>query len=172
MMSLLFATMIATAQPIDRTYEGQWYVSDSTDNNTGEREVYAFQTYIDRTDYMSLRLICYEGQPIFFVEWDKIAFPSQTVLTIGPVATPDSEPDEKSYVFRKSNEDSILRGLQASPEVSQSIISAIGDAKYLTVTAHLSSGSRTVGIEVDGTQRAWSRVSRHCPIQILPQPPI
>jgi hypothetical protein len=172
MMSLLLAAMIAAAQPIDRTFEGEWYISDVTDNNTGEREVYAFQTFIDRSDYMSLRLICLEGKPTFFVEWDKLAFPSQTVLTIGPVASPDSEPYEKSYVFRKSNEDLTLRGLQATPEVSQSIISAIGDAKYVTVTAHLSSGNRTVGIEVDGTQRAWSRVSRHCPVQILPQPPI
>ena len=157
----------------DRTYEGNWYVSDETDNNTGAREVYAFQLHVkaDDPDFVTLTLRCSKGKPTFFVDWDKLTFPDQTVLTIGPVANSDSEPIEQQYVFEKS-EDAIERGLRASPEISSRIVSAIGQAKYLTITAHLESGTRTVGMDVDGTERAWNRVSRHCPIALMPRPPI
>ena len=173
MISIIIAAAATQAQPADRTYEGDWYVSDSTDNNTGEREVYAFQTYLERGDpnFVTLTMRCSNGRPTFFVEWQDVAFPDQSVLTIGPVANPDSEPAEERYVFEKSA-DVIDRGLRASPETSAKIVSAIGDAKYATVTAHLASGTRTIGMEVDGTQRAWSRVSRHCPVRVMPRPPL
>ena len=172
MIGLLFL-LAAQAQPADRTYEGDWYVSDDTDNNTGERKVYAFQTYLKRgdPDYVTLTMRCSNGKPTFFVEWEDLAFPDQAVLTIGPVANSDSEPAEERYVFEKS-EDVIERGLHASPETSAKIVSAIGQAKYAIITAHLASGKRTVGMDVDGTQRAWSRVSRHCPVRIMPRPPL
>ena len=172
MIGLLFL-LAAQAQPADRTYEGDWYVSDDTDNNTGERKVYAFQTYLKRgdPDYVTLTMRCSNGKPRFFVEWEDLAFPDQAVLTIGPVANSDSEPAEERYVFEKS-EDVIERGLHASPETSAKIVSAIGQAKYAIITAHLASGKRTVGMDVDGTQRAWSRVSRHCPVRIMPRPPL
>src|SRR4051812_33409677 len=92
--SLILASLIATAaqaQPTDRTHEGNWYVGDQTDNNTGEREVYAMQIYIKKNDpdFVTLRMRCWEGKPTFFVEWQDIAFPDQAVLTIGPVASSD-----------------------------------------------------------------------------------
>jgi hypothetical protein len=168
---LLFVA--AHAQLVDRSQEGDWYVSDNTDNNTGEREVYAFQLHLEQGDpeYVTLALRCSNGKPTFFVEWQDLAFPDQAVLTIGPVASPDSEPAEERYVFEKSK-DVLERGLRASPETSAKIISAIAQAKYATVTAHLAYGTKTVGMDVDGTQRAWSRVSRHCPVRIMPQPPL
>jgi hypothetical protein len=169
----LVLLLAAQAQPADRTYEGDWYVSDTTNNNTGEREVYAFQTYLKRgdPDYVTLTMRCSKGRPTLFVEWQDLPFPDQAVLTIGAVANPDSEPAEERYVFEKS-EDAIERGLRASPDTSAKIVSAIGQAKYATVTAHLASGPRTVGIDVEGTQRAWSRVSRHCPVRTMPRPPL
>jgi hypothetical protein len=173
MMSLIVAMAIAQAPPVDRAYEGDWYVSDDTDNNTGERKVYAFQLYLKKNDpnYVTLTMRCSSGKPTLFVEWEHLAFPDQVVLTIGPVANSDSEPKEQQYVFEKS-EDPIERGLRASPETSETIVSAIGEAKYATVTAHLAPGTRTIGIDVDGTQRAWSRVSRHCPVRIMTRPPL
>jgi hypothetical protein len=172
-ISVLIASTVAHAGPNDRTYEGNWYVSDTTDNNTGEREVYAFQMHLERDDpdFVTLRMRCSKGQPTFFVEWEHLPFPDQTVLTLGPVANPDSEPTEQQYVFQKS-EDPVENGLRASPETSAKIVAAMGQAKYLTVTAYLESGIRTVGMDVDGTQRAWSRVSRHCPVQTMPRPPL
>jgi hypothetical protein len=173
MIGFLLAATLAASQSPDRTYEGDWYIADSTDNNTGRREVYAFQTFIKGKDYVSLRMVCADGTPAFVVEWEDIVFPDHTVLTLGPVFGPDAEPQESAYVFRQSITDGVIdRGLIAAPEVSKTIISAIGDAKYVTVKAHLPSGSRTVGIEVDGTASAWKRVSRHCPVAILPLPPI
>lgn len=157
----------------DRTYEGDWYVSDDTDNNTGERKVYAFQLHFEKNDpgYLTLTMRCTNGKPTFFVDWTEISFPDEAVITIGPAASQAFPPKEDQYVFEKS-EDVTESGLRASPETSARIISAIGRAKYATITAHLSSGSRTVGVEVAGTQGAWSRVSRHCPVQRMPRPPL
>jgi hypothetical protein len=173
MISLLVGLAVAQAQPASRTFEADWYISDQTDNNTGEREVYAFQTYLKKNDpnFVTLTMRCSKGKPTFFVEWHDLAFPDQTVLTLGPVANPDAEPAEERYVFEKS-EETLERGLRASPDTSAKIVAAIGLAKYSTVTAHLASGTRTVGVDVDGTQRAWSRVSRHCPVRIMPRPPL
>jgi hypothetical protein len=162
-----------SAKPIDRAYEGDWYVSDTTDNNTGAREVDAFQLHLKRDDpnFVTLRMRCTSGKPTFFIEWEDAVFPDHTVVTIGPVLTPDSEPAEQQYVFDKVNGD-VERGLRASPETSAKIVAALGTVKYATVTAYLATGSKTVGIDVAGTQRAWSRVTRHCPVQILPLLPL
>jgi hypothetical protein len=172
MIPLLLMLAVQTP-PADRSHEGDWYVSDTTDNNTGEREVYAFQTYLKRGDptYVTLTMRCSSGKPTFFVDWQDVSFPDQAVLTIGPVASPDSEPAEQQYVFQKSD-DPIERGMRASPETSAKIIAAIGEAKYAIITAHLSFGSPTVGIDVSGTQGAWNRVLRHCPIQKVQRPPL
>lgn len=173
MLSNLGVAISTQAEPVDRTYEGDWYVSDDTDNNTGERKVDAFQMYLKRGDpnYVTLRMRCSHGKPTFFVEWEGVVFPEQAVLTIGSVATPDSEPTSVRYLFEKSD-DVVERGLRASPDTSAKIVSSIGEAKYATVPAHLSYGSRTVGMDVAGTQRAWSRVTRHCPVRKWPQPPL
>lgn len=157
----------AHTEPADRKYEGVWYISDSTDNNTGEREVYAFQTYIKGDDFVGLKMRCSAGKPLFFVEWEDRDFPDQTVLTIG--STEIGAAAEQPYVFEKST-DTIERGLRASSETSAKIVTALAQVKHASFTAHLASGSRLVVIEVDGTQRAWARVSRHCPIRIQPLP--
>lgn len=166
--SLLCTILVlpAHAEPADRKYEGVWYISDSTDNNTGEREVYAFQTYIKADDFVGLKMRCSAGKPTFFVEWEDRDFPDQTVLTI---ASTDIGAAEQQYVFEKST-DTIERGLRASTETSAKIVTALAQAKYASFTAHLATGSRLVVIEVDGTQRAWARVSRHCPIRKQPLP--
>ena len=170
---LFAAPAVAQVLPGDRSHEGDWYVSDDTDNNAGERKVYAFQLHLkkDDPDYVTLTIRCTNGKPTFFVDWDDLAFPDQAVITIGPVAGPESEPAEAQYVFEKS-EEITEPGLRASPDTSAKIVSAIGQAKYATITAHLASGSRTVGVDVAGTQAAWSRVSRHCPVRLMQRPPL
>lgn len=169
----LLAMAASSAPPEDRKYEGDWYVSDTTDNNTGEREVYAFQLHLKRgdPDYVTLTMRCSKGKPTFFVDWQDLTFPDQAVLTLGPVATTDSEPAERQYVFEKS-EDPVENGLRASPETSAQIVAAIGQAKYMIVTAHREVGTRMVGMDVNGTQKAWDRVVRHCPIQVMARPPL
>jgi hypothetical protein len=107
---------------------------------------------------------CTEGKPTFYLDWDKVTFPDQAVINISPVANPDAEPAEEGYVFQKSkDEDNIDHGTRASRQTSAKIIAAIGQAKYGTVTAHLTSGTKSVGIDVDGTQRhgaGWSDIVR------------
>lgn len=173
-VALAALAAIGVAQIPDRKYEGDWYISDTTDNNTGEREVYAFQLHIAKDDpHVTLSMRCVAGKPEFVVEWGDVEFPSTTVLTIGPVHDPDAEPLEKPYVFVQADQSDVLqRGLHASPETSQTIIAAIGSSKYATFTAHVPSRSMTVGIKVNGTQQAWTRVIRHCPVKTLPRPPL
>ena len=167
-LALLFA---AQAQPADRTYEGDWYVSDTTNNNTGEREVYAFQLYLERPDYVTLTMRCTGGKPAFFVDWDKQTFPEVAVLSLGGATSPHNAPKMQRYVFEKS-EEATEPGLRASPETSERIVAAIGNSLFLTLTAHLTYGDRTIVTEVSGTPRAWSRVSRHCPVRIMSRPPL
>jgi hypothetical protein len=53
MFSIFIAAALVQGVPADlpdRTYESDWYVSDDTDNNTGERKVGAFQIYIKPDD--------------------------------------------------------------------------------------------------------------------------
>lgn len=165
----LITTIIAATTGTDlhaespsRTYEGVWYINDSTDNNTGEREVDAFQQYI-KEEYVTLRMRCSEGKPTFFVEWEDQAFPDQVVVSIASASV------ERPYVFEKAT-DIVQRGLRASAETSAKIITELGTSKYASITAHLASGSRTVSMEITGAQGAWRRVSRHCPIRSTPPP--
>lgn len=160
----------ASATSPTRTYEGVWYVMDSTDNNTGAREVEAFQSYIKPANYVTLRMRCSNGKPTMFVEWADVEFPDQVVLTIGPRRDLASATNDQQYVFAKSD-DPVESGLRAAPETSSAIVSAMTGAKYALVVAHLSSGRRAVDMDVDGTAGAWSRVSRHCPIRTSQPPP-
>ena len=152
----------------DRTYEGDWYISDDTDNNTGERKVYAFKIHLNSRDpeFVTLTMRCSNGKPAFYIDWNGLTFPAKAVVSIGP-----ADQTEAQYVFEKS-EETTEPGLRASPETSAAIVSAIGNARYATITSHLPSGSRSVGIDVAGSQGAWSRVSRHCPVRLLPRPPL
>lgn len=167
------STTAAWAEPNDRTYEGDWYIADNTNNNTGEREVYAFQTFIEKgnPNFVTLTIRCEVDRPIFMINWADVTLPDQAVITIGPVPHADAEPEERRYVFEKGK-DSYRREIAASAETSAQIVAAIGTAPYATITAATSYGSRTVGMKVAGTPGAWSRVSRHCPAPIMPLPPL
>ena len=160
------------AASADRTYEGEWYLSDTTDNNTGEREVYAFVHHLkaDDPNYVTVKLRCLQGKPTLSVEWDNLTFPDQQVITIGYYSS-SGKTSVKPYVFEKSA-DAVERGLRTSLEISREIVSSIGQATYLTLAAHLPAGTQTVGLDVAGTPKAWSRVSRHCPVRTLPLPPL
>ncbi|MCI4653106.1 hypothetical protein [Sphingomonas aquatilis] len=154
-----------------RRYEGDWYIADTTDNVTGERDVYASNLYVKPDNFVTLTMRCSNGRPTFFVDWDDVTFPDQAVLTIGPRATLAQKPASRSYVFAKSN-DAIEHGLKAAPETSQQIVAAMVGAQSAVITAHLSSGSRAIEIDVKGAAGAWARVVRHCPVKTMALPPI
>lgn len=170
MIEMLLAALALQPAPDDRSKEGDWHVVDTTDNNTGEREVYAMQLFIDSRDFVKLSMICKHGKPAFVVDWDDLPFPDHAVLTIDPLVD-DISSSAQRYIFEKSKEVT-ERGLHASSEVSGQIVRAIGRATSVSITAHLSTGDRTVIIDTEGTQGAWTRVSRHCPVRIVPLPPM
>lgn len=162
---------------VDRSHAGAWYVSDDTDNNTGERKVYAFVMHLEDRDpdYVTVTMGCDDsGKPGLVVEWDKLPFPDQAVLSIGATSDPDAEPEEKQFVFTKGTRGIGMfgRGLIASPETSAQIIALMAENDYATITAHVSPSAKTVGIEVGGTPQAWDRVVRHCPAPKMPLPPL
>jgi len=165
----LIAAAEAQVKPADPDFEGDWFVADSTNNNTGEREVSAFRTEIGE-EFVSLRMTCSSGNATFFVEWNDQTFPDQTVVTLGPSADAGSDPVDRQYVFAKAT-DIVEHGLRASPETSAKIVAALGDADYVRVTAYPTSGKRSVGMDIHGTQLAWARVSRHCPVRKMATPP-
>jgi len=171
MVAVIASIAAADAQvkATDPDFERDWFVIDSTNNNTGEREVSAFQTEIG-VDFVTLRMTCSSGKPTFFVEWDDQTFPDQTVVTFGPSADADSDSVDHQFVFAKAT-DVVERGLRASPETTAKIVAAIGEAGYVRVTAYPTSGVRSVGMGINGTQEAWARVSRHCPVRKMATPP-
>lgn len=171
MISLILAMAAAQAEPIAREREGNWHISDITDNNTGEREVYAMQLDSDSSDRETVFLYmrCHAGKPVLNLEWLDLRMPRQAVVIIGPVQK--NEPFHESYIFTKSDETS-YRGWQASPETSEKVIRAIGSADFTTISVEAATGVKVIGMNIEGTQRAWQRVSRHCPVRTYPLPPI
>lgn len=174
----LAAQVVTPALGADRKFEGAWYIADTTDNNTGEREVYAFQNYIkpNDPDFVQFYMRCTKGAPTFIVEWlgadaREISFPAQTVLTISPVNDDGTNPDSHQFIFGRSDEET-ERGIRATRDTSAKIISVLARSKRAMVTANLVSASRTIEVDVNGTQAAWSRVVRHCPVRMLPRPPL
>ena len=172
MIIFLVAAAVASTQPPLGRYEGNWYISDTTDNITGEREVEAFQIHLKKDDpnYVTIKMRCSNSQPTFSIEWDNLSFPDQTVLSISPIMSDGTNPKSERYIFEKS-EDSLARGLRASPDTSANIVSILGNAKHIYLVAHLSLGSQGVEIDVNGTLGAWRRVSRNCPVKVMPLPP-
>jgi hypothetical protein len=179
MIVFLIAAAVSSTQIAPGRYEGDWYISDTTDNITGEREVEAMQLHLERGDpnYVTIRMRCSNAKPTIYVEWDdssfpsqKLWFPDQTVLMISPILADFTNPKSQQFIFEKS-EDSIDRGLRASPESSASLVSLIGSAKRINLVAYLSASSKNVEIDVNGTQGAWSRVSRNCPVKNMLLPP-
>jgi hypothetical protein len=171
MIIFLVAMAAASSEPPPGRYEGDWYVSDTTDNVTGEREVEAFQMQFkgDESSFVTIKMRCLSGKPTISVEWDNLSFPDQTVLSISPILSDGTNPKSERYIFEKPSDD-IFRGLRASPDASANIVTTIGDAKQINLVAHLSTGSKGVEIDVNGTRGAWGRVSRNCPIRIMPLP--
>lgn len=165
------ATTPALASSRSAAVEGDWYVSDTTDNNTGEREVYAFAQLIDETDFVTFRMRCSAGKPTVAIEWSDRTFPDKVAVTIGAGQTADSDPVEKSYIFANSR-DPIERGLIATPSTSIDIVRDLGASKYAAIAVHVASSPKVVVVSTEGTQRAWDRVVRHCPVQTLPRPPL
>jgi hypothetical protein len=144
------------AEPHARSVEGDWLMIDSTDNNTGEREVYALhhEFFKDEQGFLTLMLRCFQGRPTFFVDWTERDFPDQTVLTFSPIPGDRSNPADGQFVFEKST-DPVDRGLRASTETSAQIISSIGKAPAVAITAHFPSKSRTRRVAA-GEQLPWT----------------
>jgi hypothetical protein len=160
--------------PSDRGSEGDWTISDTTDNNTGVRDVYALNLYIDKSadgDFVTVTLRCSEGKPVMFVEWVDLNLADQTVITITPDGGTDYGKPGTGYVFSKST-DVLQRGWKATPEDSARIVKSLAAADFMAVTAHKPEGKRMVVFNAAGTTGAWSRVSRHCPAPTLPKPPL
>jgi hypothetical protein len=172
MIVFLIAAAAVSTQPSPARYEGDWYISDTKYNITGEREVEAFQLHLKQDDpnYVTIRMRCSNSKPMVFIEWDNLSFPDQTVLSISPILSDGTNPKSDKYIFEKS-EGVIDRGLRASPDSSANLVSMIGSTKQINLTAHLSVGSKSVNIDVNGTLGAWGRVSRNCPVKLLPLPP-
>lgn len=156
-----------------REYEGKWYIADTTDNNTGERQVYAFvaDTSGPNPTFADLWMRCSQGKPTIFVDWRHLPFADQNVISIYAEVGAPARPVETAYVFSKSKEIT-EDGLRASAVDSAKIAAAFATSSLVTITAHLSSGSRNFVVDVTGAAGAWSRVSRHCPAPILPRPPV
>lgn len=172
-IALALALPPTAANAQDRQHEGDWYVSDTTDNNTGEREVYGFVLHLKSgdPDFVTLKLRCSKGEPSLFIEWGDVVFPDQVVISVTNSA--EHTPDEitKKFVFEKSDE--VLEpGIKADTKSTSEIISLIGNSAFATFTAHLPYSSRRVAMDVIGSEGAWSRVQRHCPVRKMPLPPV
>lgn len=130
--SAAILSTVGRADPSDRGKEGNWFVYEKTDNNTGERKVHASLAYVERfdADVVFVKMDCIRGEPLIQIDWYDKKAPQQAVVSIGAVQNPDDERAEKSYVFRKI--DGLLgMGLMAAAEVSKEIIAHVGQSHTL-----------------------------------------
>lgn len=171
MISLILAMAAMNAAPTDRTYEGDWYVSDDTNNNTGERKVYAFSSNLgeEHKNTVFMQLKCIDSVPIVELEWWDLKLPKRTVVTFGVGYR--TEPTDHSFIFEKSPV-SYEKELRASQEDSEKIIKTVGDTEFLILTVETVSGEKWARIPASGIRGAWERVVRHCPVRKYPLPPI
>lgn len=152
--------------------EGVWTISDTTDNNSGEREVWAMRVHAEDRDYISIYLQCSGDLPTLTIDWDGMPLPDQAVFSVAPIADSDAASIPIDFVLKKESQSLAFRGYAGSPTKSAEIVKLIGDADDVTITAHTIDGARSALIEVRGLRQAWSRVARHCPVSILPVPPV
>lgn len=171
--ALLFAQTTASAGAPDRGTEGDWYVGDTTDNNTGVRKVDALNTHVEDSEFVMVSMICRAGSPRVIIQWENATFADQAVFTIQPSRSPNDSGAGIDYVFQKiTAEDHTKGGMEASREVSAQIIAGLGSTPKATIVAHLPYMNRSILLNVQGTSQAWARVARHCPEKTGPLPPL
>lgn len=162
----------AQVEHADRSKEGNWSIMDQTDNNTGDREVWAMLTHYEPPDrdFVNLFIKCTDGRPTLSFSWHEATFPDQAVVSIGSIADSDAQLEDTQFVFAKVK-DTVLGDYRATPKVSAEIVAAIGTADYTSIIVH-GYGEKMIGANVSGLPGAWRRVLRHCPVKKLPLPPL
>ncbi len=170
-IALAASAALPQAEVPSRAVEGDWFVSDDTDNNTGERKVYALNTFVGDSEFVMITMSCKGSYPRLVIQWDNATFADQAVFTIQPGGASQNAGAGANYVFEKVIEET-ERGMEASKAASSQIVASLGNAESATITAHLPSSNRLVSMNVGGTQQAWARVVRHCPVKAGPVPPL
>lgn len=141
---LTLAAMLAAAS---------FSVSDTTDNNTGEREVYALQIAKDRESLGFIYLRCDAGTPRFMLEL------YEAPKTEWVIVTTDGTGDDPLN-FRMSTD--IYRNLVFQGD-SAGLVEKLQGVRSVSLTAHYQFRKLTYNFDTDGIASSWERVVKHCP---------
>lgn len=129
-------------------------ISDTTDNDTGKRTVYAMQIdqNLEPLSFMYLR--CVDRRPT--VEFSLFDFnaPDWVVVTLD-----GGDEADTPYIFERipdSTHDLRLYG------DASGLMSKIQEGEIRQFTAHSPLGNRSFSIDMEGMAKAWQRVTTSC----------
>jgi hypothetical protein len=135
---------------------GAFTFSDTTDNITGEREVYALQISKEVKNFGELLLRCDDGTPRLVMSlYDT---PETEWVTITAAIPGGSE--ETPLNFRLT--DKVFKYLSYQGD-SDALVQRLTGNQMVAMTAHYDYRSYTFTFSMDGIEEAWRRVKEYCP---------
>lgn len=135
---------------------GDWTVSDTTDNDTGERQVDALALAEERPGIVFLKMQCVGRRPLVLIDWYDLPEAKLMVFEVQPA----NNPAQSTAFTTEKLVDDIHRGLEVrNPDV---FVKIAEQAQSIRLVAHTSYASKVVTFGTKGTAATWKRVVEHC----------
>lgn len=130
-------------------------ISDTTDNDTGVRTVFAVNLDIDELKRMSfMKLQCVDRRPSVIFEFYDFATPNWAVVALGGGDAADTP-----FIFYENPDRSGELMLYGD---AKALIGQIGEGSVRRFIAYGSHGTREATFGMSGLTKAWQRVSAAC----------
>ena len=147
----MFAYAVAALllQPSDFT------ISDTTDNETGIRTVYALQLDVDEAKRLNfMKLECVDHRPSVIFEFYDYTAPEWAVVVLGGGDSADTP-----FIFHRNPDRSSELVLYGEANV---LVGQLGEDSIRRFIAYASHGTREASFGMTGLAKAWQRVSATC----------
>ena len=130
-------------------------ISDTTDNETGIRTVYALQADVDEAKRLSmLKFECFEHRPSVTFEFYDFPTPEWAVILLG-----GGDSADLPFVVQRVADRRFELRLHGDPQV---LINELGEDSVRRFVVYGATGSRDVSFEMSGLHKAWQRVTSIC----------
>lgn len=147
--------MLAHAAAALLLQSSDFTISDTTDNETGIRTVYAVQLDVDEMKRMSfMKLECVGRRPSVIFEFYDFTAPEWSVVALGGGDSADTP-----YIFHHNPD---RRGELQLYGDANALIGQLGEDSIRRFTAYASNETREASFGMTGLRKAWQRVSAAC----------